>query len=223
MSGNPTMDSRIAGVVIATVSNIDDPDDLGRVKVKFPWMGENYQSDWASIAMPFAGDKTGFFFMPSVGDVVLVAFDHGDVNRPFIIGSLWNKKAKPPGTSQDAKDSIFRIRTKEGNEIIFNDEKNQANRLLEIKTGSGHCIILGSQKIEIKDKNGKNSICIDAQAGSVKMESSNKISIKAPTVEIEATANMKIKSGILKAEASGVAELKASGPMTIQGAIVKIN
>ena len=223
MSGNSTTDSRIAGVVIATVSNIDDPDDLGRIKVKFPWMGENYQSDWASIAMPMTGSKTGFFFMPSVGDVVLVAFDHGDVNRPFIIGSLWNKKAKPPGTSADAKNRIFRLRTKEGNEIIFDDESNQANRKVEIRTGSGHCIIIGSQKIEIKDKDAKNSVCIDAQAQSVLLESSNKISIKAPTIEIEATANMKIKSGVLNVESNGVAQIKASGPLTIQGAIVKIN
>ena len=223
MCSSSIPDSRIPGVVVATVSNIDDPDGLGRAKVKFPWMGENYESDWVNIAMPLAGNNTGFFFIPSVGDVVLVAFDHGDVNRPFILGSLWNKKAKPPGTSQDAKNKIFRLRTAEGNEIVFCDESNQANRKVEIRTGSGQCIILGSQKIEIKDKEGKDSICIDAQAHSVKIESSNKISIKAPTIEIEATANMKIRSGMLNVESNGVFELKSSGPMCIQGAIVKIN
>ena len=223
MSSSSILDTRIAGVVTATVANIDDPDGLGRAKVKFLWMGENYESDWVNIAMPMAGNKTGFFFMPSVGDVALVAFDHGDVNHPFILGFLWNKKSKPPGTSQEAKKKIFRLRTEEGNEIVFDDESNQTNRKVEIRTGSGHCIIIGSQKIEIKDKDGKNSVCIDAQAQSVKIESSSKISIKAPTIEMEATASMKIKSSMLNVESNGDFELKSSGPMSIQGAIVKIN
>jgi phage baseplate assembly protein V len=223
MSSSSILGQRIPGVVVATVSNIDDPENLGRIKVKLPWMGENHETDWAHVAVPMAGGNSGFFFLPSVDDEVIVAFDRGDINHPFILGSIWNKKAKPPGTSDDAKKNIFRLRTKEGNEILFDDQSSQANRKLEIRTGSGHCIILGSEKIEIKDKNGENSVCIDSQGQSVQIESGNKISIKAPVIEMEATGSMKIKSNTLNVESGGVLDLKATGPMTIQGAIVKIN
>lgn len=223
MSSSSILSLRIPGIVIATVTNNNDPDNLGRVKVAFPWMDDKYETDWASIAQPMAGKNNGFFFIPEVDDEVLVAFDHGDINHPFVLGSIWNKNAKPPGTGDDAKKRIFKLRTKEGSELVFNDESNQANRRVEIRTSSGHSIILGSSKIEIKDKDGKNSICIDAQAKSVQIECEKKFSIKAPVIEIEATGNMKIKSNMLNVESNGVLGLKASGPMTIQGAVVKIN
>jgi uncharacterized protein involved in type VI secretion and phage assembly len=222
MSSSSILGQRISGVVIATVSNIEDPENLGRIKVKLPWMGENYETDWAHIAVPMAGKDSGFFFIPSVDDEVVVAFDHGDINHPFILGSIWNKSAKPPGKSDDAKKRIFRLRTKEGNEILFDDQSGQASKV-EIRTGSGLCIILGSKKIEIKDKNEKNFVSIDSQSGSIKIESNNNISIKAPNIEMEATASMKIKSKILNVESSGTLDLKANGIMNIQGSLVKIN
>ncbi|MEJ2366105.1 MAG: phage baseplate assembly protein V, partial [Deltaproteobacteria bacterium] len=94
--------SKVYGVVVGIVRDIKDPENLGRVKVDFPWLGEaaeavSIKSDddrahsfWARIAVLMAGKERGTYFIPEVDDEVLVAFEHGDMDRPFIVGGLWN-------------------------------------------------------------------------------------------------------------------------------------
>ena len=72
------------------------PQDMGRVRLRFPWMGEDAVSFWARVAMPGAGKDYGIVWLPQVGDEVLVAFEHGDTSRPFVIGGLWNGTDTPP-------------------------------------------------------------------------------------------------------------------------------
>jgi uncharacterized protein involved in type VI secretion and phage assembly len=125
--------SRIYGVVVGVVTNNQDPDNLGKVKVKFPWLVENDESTWARVASPMAGANRGIIFIPEVDDEVLVAFDHGDVRAPYILGAVWNGTDKPPQEKG-------------------NDDKNN---LRIIKSRSNHMIILddtsGSEKIQIID------------------------------------------------------------------------
>src|SRR5262249_22667121 len=138
--------SRCYGVVIGVVTNNQDPDGLGRVKVKFPWLVDNDESNWARIASPMAGSDRGFSFLPAVQDEVLVAFEHGDFRSPYILGALWNGVDKPPGEKKS-------------------DSKNEK---LLIKSRSQHLFILddtaGKEKIQIIDKTGKNSIVIDSSS-----------------------------------------------------------
>jgi len=85
---------RFKGTVSAVVTNNNDPDSLYRVKVRFPWLpSEN--SNWARVTVPAVGSP---FVLPEVDDEVLVAFDHGDIRFPVVIGTLWNGKDKPPAT-----------------------------------------------------------------------------------------------------------------------------
>jgi hypothetical protein len=79
---------RIDGVVCGVVSNTKDPENLGRVKVALPWLATDYESDWAPVGQLFAGETAGSFFVPSPGDQVLVAFEFGDMRRPYVLGSL---------------------------------------------------------------------------------------------------------------------------------------
>lgn len=227
MSSSSILGLKISGMGIGVVTNVNDPENLGRIKVKLPWLSETYETDWASIAVPMTGANMGFFFVPSVEDEVLVAFDHGDILRPIVIGSIWHKTAKPPGTSADAMDKIFRLKTKKGNELVFDDKIDK----VEIRMASGHYITVGPEKIEITDK-GKDSIILDSQANSIKIqskkdmqiESTNKLSIKAMTIEMEATASMKLKSSsTMNLESSGMMGIKGSGVTTIEGGLVKIN
>ena len=85
-----------AGVVIGLVTNNQDPDGQGRVKVKFPWLSDDQESNWARLAMPMAGKNRGLFLLPEVGDEVLVMFEQGDVNHPYVIGAVWNGADTPP-------------------------------------------------------------------------------------------------------------------------------
>ena len=203
---------QIYGVVIGIVTNNKDTEGMGRVKVKFPWRGDSDESYWARVSTLMAGKDRGSFFLPEVGDEVLVAFDHGDINHPYVIGTLWNGVDTPPETNADGKNNIRKIKSRSGHEIIFDDNDEQKKEKIEIRTKAGHTIILddsaGAEKIEIKDKTGNNSIVIDSVQNAIAISSQMKLSIKAQAIEIESGGMMSIKS---------------SATLTIQGAIVKIN
>src|SRR5690606_21967753 len=89
--------AKIRGVHLAlVVNNKDDDGNLGyQVCVKYPWLSDRDQSYWARIAVPMAGNERGTYFLPEIDDQVLVVFEHGDINRPIIIGTLWSKQQIP--------------------------------------------------------------------------------------------------------------------------------
>ena len=97
---------RIHGVVVGIITDNNDPEELGRVRVSFPWRGERDQSRWARVATLMAGNDRGTFFLPEVEDEVLVAFDRGDMNHPYVIGTLWNGVDTPPETNSDGSNNI---------------------------------------------------------------------------------------------------------------------
>ncbi len=225
--------SRVFGVAAGMVTNNHDPDGMGRVKVKFPWLSDDNETGWVRIATLMAGKERGTFFLPEVGDEVLVAFEHGDINRPYVIGSLWNGEAKPPETNSDGKNNIRLIHSRSGHEIILNDDETAKKEKIEIHTKGKHKIVLddtaGQEKIEI-NTNAKHKIVLDDTAGQEKIEvvdktGSNKITIDSMqnSINIESSMKLKIKSQMIEIEAGGMMTLKSSGVLTIQGSIVKIN
>ncbi len=201
---------RTYGVAAGIVTNNKDPEELGRLKVKFPWLSDDNETDWVRMTTFMAGGGRGSFFLPEVGDEVLVAFEHGDINRPYVIGALWNGVDKPPETNSDGQNNIRKIKSRSGHEIIFND--GNTTEKIEIHTSAGHKVVLddsaGQEKIEIIDKTGNNKITIDSVQNSINIESAMQLSIKAKVVEIEGTTSLTLKS---------------TAVLTIQGQPVKIN
>lgn len=203
---------RIEGVAIGIVTNNKDPEGMGRVKLKFPWLSEENESDWVRIATLMAGADRGSYFLPEVDDEVLVAFDHGEIHYPYVVGALWNGPDKPPEANSDGKNNIRKIRSRSGHEIILDDNSEQKKEKVTIQTHAGHQIVLddsaGQEKIEIKDKTGSNTILIDSVQNSIAIQSQMKLTIKSAMIEIEADTMMTIKAGAV---------------LTLQGALVKIN
>ncbi len=203
---------RVFGVAGGIVTNNQDPDGQGRVKVKFPWLSDDNETDWVRIATLMAGRGRGSFFLPEVGDEVLCAFEHGDINRPYVIGALWNGVDKPPETNSDGQNNIRKIRSRSGHEILFNDDNTSMQEKIEIHTNSGHTIVLddsaGQEKIDIVDKTGTNKVTIDSVQNAISIESGLQLSIKSQVINIEAGAMLTLKAG---------------ATLTIQGALVKIN
>lgn len=200
------MASRIQGVVVGVVTNNEDPDFMGRVKLKFPWLSDADESYWARIATPMAGEKCGVYFLPEVGDEVLVIFEHGDVRFPYVIGALWNGKEAPPEKNENGKNDIRLIKSRSGHEIRLNDED-------------------GKEKIEIMDKSGKNSIIFDTAENRITITADKDITLAATqgtikldarTIEIKSSADTKIEAG------AGM-DVKANSTMNIKGATVNIN
>ncbi|MDQ1707806.1 MAG: hypothetical protein QOJ88_1017 [Pyrinomonadaceae bacterium] len=205
-----TADQRYFGVYEAIVTEVNDPSKEGRAQVKFPWFDEQMTTEWCRVRQFYAGNDYGAFFVPEVGDEVLVAFIQGDMHFPVVLGGLYNGKDKPPTARSADKDQKL-IRTKGKHELLFDDSKNQER--VRIKTKGGHEITLddisGSEKIAIVDSKSKNKIVIDTAANSITVESSGgKLVLKASEVEISADSTLKIEAG---------------GQLTIKGATVNIN
>ena len=197
---------RIYGVVVGLVTNNQDPDGLGRVKLKFPWLSDEDESHWARVAAPMAGNDRGVYFLPEVDDEVLVAFEHGDPRFPYVVGALWNGKDVPPAKNDDGKNNVRVIKSRSGHVIRLTDED-------------------GKEKIEIVDKSEKNSLVIDTAKNTITITSDKDIvfsaskgaiKLDAKTIEIKSSAETKVESG------SGL-DVKASGTMNIKGATVNIN
>ena len=203
---------QVFGVAPGIVTNNQDSEGLGRVKIRFPWLSDDNETNWVRVATLMAGSGRGAFFLPEVGDEVLVAFEHGDINQPYVIGALWNGVASPPETNSDGKNNIRKIRSRSGHEIIFNDDDTSQQEKIEIHTNAGHQVLLddsaGQEKIEIIDKTGSNKITIDSVQNSINIESAMQLKIKANMVEIEGTTSLTLKS---------------NAALTIQGLPVKIN
>ena len=111
--------SKFYGVTTGQVINPADPLMMGRVQVRLPFIDALDLSPWARVAVPMAGMLHGTYMLPNPGDEVLVAFEHGDVNAPYIIGSLWTATAPPPLPSPIPQ--IRAIRTPLGNQIVFTE------------------------------------------------------------------------------------------------------
>jgi len=201
---------RIYGVVVGVVTNNQDPEKLGRVKVVYPWLSDSEESHWARVATLMAGKDRGSFYLPEVDDEVLLAFEHGDVRFPYVVGSLWNGKDTPRYDNADGKNDKRVITSRAGHEFVFddNDQKGQ----VVIHTKKNHTITLddsaGGEKISIVDKTGGNSVEIDSVQNSIAVKSAMKLTIESQVIEIKAGATMKLEAG---------------ATMTIKGAVVMIN
>lgn len=111
-----------SGVVIGQVTDNNDPLDQGRIQVRFPWLGEDTEPRWLSVASSMGGADRGIFFMPEPGDEALVAFQQADFEHGYIVGFLWNPQHRPPTTSPDERV----IMSREGHALRFLDSEGVA-------------------------------------------------------------------------------------------------
>jgi phage baseplate assembly protein gpV len=191
-----------ASLVIGLVLDNEDPDGLGRVRIKLPGLSADESGYWARVAAPMAGDGRGTFFLPEKKDEVLVAFEQGDITRPYILGALWNTEDKPPATNPNVR----LIKSRKGHSVRFDDTD-------------------GAEKIEIIDKSGENSVTLDAESSTISIKSSQDVVIEAPQGKISLHAkNVEVKSTAdTNVEAQTTLNLKAGATMTIKGQRVNIN
>ncbi|MFS8979351.1 phage baseplate assembly protein V [Cupriavidus necator] len=175
------------GVCPALVLDIRDPDQQGRVKVTLPWSpdasGQRYEA-WARMATLFGGGNRGSWFVPDVDDEVLVAFEHGDPRRPYVLGGLWNGRDAPPETMDGAGNNDKKvIRSRNGVKLTMDDQDGQ--ELLRLETPGGQKFTLkdGPGAVTIEDSNG-NSVKLETSG--VTVTASTKVTVNASTVAVSA-------------------------------------
>jgi uncharacterized protein involved in type VI secretion and phage assembly len=206
----PASKKSLEGLVVAIVTNNEDPDKLGRVRVKFPGLND-LEGWWARIATVHAGKDRGLLMLPKVGDEVLVGFENGDLRKPYVLGSLFNGK-DTPGEMVD-KDGSFWLKSDKFIEVRSKDN-------VTVKTDK-------DMTVEIKgDANEKV-----AKTLTVKVDQNEEIKV-GQSFKLEAGTELTLKCGgaQIKLSASGQIEIKGtmvtvqgSGPLTLKGATVAIN
>ena len=198
---------KVNGVALATVINNIDSTTEARVQVMLPWLPGFMP--WARVAMPMAGMLRGMYFMPQVGDEVLVAFNQGDVREPIVVGALWNTLDRPPVLAPTDAVTQRKIRTPLGHELSF-DETTQS---VTLTSNTLSKVTLDPLKAELSTPLASVTI---GKAGDVTITGATRITLDAPLIEIKATS-------VLTARSNGTATLQASGACSVQGAVVKIN
>jgi uncharacterized protein involved in type VI secretion and phage assembly len=139
------------GVVTAIVKSLNDPEGQGRIELQFPWLSDSLRSSWAPVAAPLAGKQRGLFFMPEIDDEVLVAFEHGRFEHPYIVGYLWNGVDTPPESNPDNRVVV----TPGGHTLRFEDGA-------------------GGKKVILKSSSGQ-TITLDDSDGSITLEGGQRI------------------------------------------------
>ncbi len=185
-SRSRSTDRRYYGVAEAIVMDVNDPEKEGRVKVRYPWFDEQTVSDWCRVRQLYAGGGYGTFFVPEVGDEVVVAFIHGDMRMPIVLGGLYNGKDKP-SVFRDAGNDPKLIRTRGGSEILMRDTP-------------------GKEQIQITDKNGNllvidtanNTMTLQARSDVAIESQTGRLRLKGATIDIEATGRMTLKGSTIE-------------------------
>src|SRR5919201_1095721 len=215
----------INGVVVALVTDNNDPNNGARVKLKFPWLDDNYQSDWARITQLGAGPNSGAVWIPEVNDEVLVAFEHGDIRRPYVVGSLYNGQDTPnlgSGLFDNGKVKRRGFISRKGHQFIFFDDQSKA----------GVAIISSDGNLKISLNETNSEIHISSQ-GKVHVESQQDMTFESQanlklsaqqgiTLETQTNLNLKGSSGATL-DGGPQLEMKSSGQTKVSGTMVDVN
>lgn len=192
--------SPFGAVVTALVTDVNDPDDMGRVKVKFPWLSGSYNSDWARTVQVGAGAKRGAVMLPEVDDEVLVAFDRGDADHPVVLGGLYNGVDLPElgdGLIDGATGAVKRrgFVSKDGHKLVFLDDASKSGILLATAENALR-ISLNDTKSSIKiTSKGK----VEVEANEVTVTAKGKLTLKASTgITIDGGPSVEVKGSIIK-------------------------
>jgi uncharacterized protein involved in type VI secretion and phage assembly len=199
----------VYGVVSALVTDVNDPENLGRVKLKFPWMSEDYTSDWARMVQLAAGPDRGAVLLPEVNDEVLVAFEQGDLRRPFVLGGLYNGVAKPKlGDGLVDSTGVKRrgFISKKGHKVVFMDDDAK----------SGVMVATADNGLRIALKETGTTIRINSK-GKVEIEAQGDVTVKAQG-QMQLTAQ-----GAMELKAQGGLKIDGGPQVEIKGGIVKLN
>lgn len=187
---------KLTGVAVGIVTNNQDPKQLGRVKIRFPWLPGEEDSFWAMIAVLMAGNERGTYFLPEVDDQVLVAFEHGDIRRPFVLGALWSKSAPPPETNADGKNNKRLIRSRSGLQIEFDDSDGHEQLTITDKDGDYRLILNPPEKL----------LTIES-AGDLKLKAREKVTIEGKEITLSSSSKTTVK---------------ASAALSLEGATTKV-
>jgi uncharacterized protein involved in type VI secretion and phage assembly len=203
------------GVYPALVTDIVDPDRLGRVQVRFPWLGKEGDRDvraWATLCTPYADVGQGLQIMPELDSQVVVAFEAGNLRRPYVVGAAWNGDASVPQLPQ-RPNNIRVLRSRAGSRLEFDDTSGAPK--VTVSTDSGHQVVLdagGGQEVVVRHASG-----CTVRLTTTGVEISGNVTVDVNTVLVTVDAPLATFSGIVKCQTL-IAESVVMSPSYTPGA-----
>ncbi|MEV8354417.1 VgrG-related protein [Streptomyces niveus] len=246
-TGGSGTGGRCVGLVSGTVTDTQDPEGSGRVKVRFPWLSDEYASDWARTAQS-GGTGGGEAFIPEVGDEVLVGFEHGHLDRPYVLAGLYNGKDRPGGGGGEggaADGGTGGPGAGAGGDLV--DPTSGAVNRRAFASKSGNQLELleaanGPQGVRLRTGDGKLTIALDRTEtaivvnsdGSVTIEAKERVAIKAAGgVALDAgrgaleltgdSVTLTSRSGVAVDGGNGKVELSSGGSVEVRGGQVTVD
>ncbi|MEA5514607.1 VgrG-related protein [Nodularia sp. UHCC 0506] len=221
--------------LVGIVSNNKDPKGWGRVRVKFPTLTEEHESNWARVVSAGAGPNRGFDCLPEVNDEVLVAFEHGDIHRPYVIGGVWNGKDAPSEKVDDSvvggKVRLRTFKTRVGHKLQFVEEDKGTKKGAYLQTTDGHNLRMNdSDKFAELETTGGHKFRCDDSNKTISLTSTGDITVKSGTTgttnkisvnggEIALTATQKITltvgSSTIEVTPNGIT-IRTGGTLSVQ-------
>jgi uncharacterized protein involved in type VI secretion and phage assembly len=229
-----------AGLLVGEVTNINDPESVGRVKVRFPGLSSEQESGWARVLTMGGGKSRGMVFLPEVGDEVLVGFEGGDLRQPVVLGGLYGSKSTiPKWDVASGKVNGRRITSRLGHivELADGDAPATQHVLLQL-AGEKSKLRLGKDKVDLEVpsgvpvvlKSGQGSITIGADGSitlkgtNIVLEAEQKLSMSANAqAELKGTAGVTIQSSGQTAVKGSMVQVEGSGMVEVKGGMVQIN
>ena len=180
-----TASRRLFGLYPALVVDIVDPQSLGRIQVAFPWLGEvgNDVKAWARLVSLYADDDQGWQILPEVGTEVIVGFEAGAIERPYIVGAVWNGRQAPPQAAEAANNKRV-LKTRSGSLLEFDDTQGAAKVTLSLQ--SGHTLVLDDAAQEVTPKHGNGCELVMNAGGQVSITANSTVEITASAVNLHA-------------------------------------
>ncbi|ANZ38866.1 type IV secretion protein Rhs [Lentzea guizhouensis] len=212
------------GLVPAVVTNAKDPLNLGRVQLKFPWLSADFTSVWARTVQAGAGAGRGMLVLPEVGDEVLVGFEHGDLDAPYVLGGLHNGKDRPPELGKppvDGGNGEIAVRgfvSRKGHKVELVEDEG-----IVISSGDGKFVVKLDQKAQTVEITSGGKVTVGARNGITVDAGTGPLELKGRNVAIKAAAELKAEGVQVKVAGQAQTEVTADGVLTVKGSIVKIN
>ncbi len=227
-----TGDNRIFGVVVGQIAQNYDQDMPGRVCVTVPVRDkEANELKWARVAMPSGGSGWGHYFLPEVGDQVLLAFEQGNIEKPYVIGCIPRDRDQILKKSVDEDNQYKKIVTKHGNMIYFEDHREgegDKDKIRVVTAKEGHRIELDNEKkvILVSDKEGKNLIQMQTESGQMEITAEKKLTIKVgdniQLIMNGSNGTVELKASKLDVETSGNTNINANGSAGLKGSNITV-
>lgn len=187
------------GLYPATVTDLEDPEALGRIEVAFDWLeatdGGDAPRGWATLITPYADADQGYQMVPEIGSTVVVAFQAGHLDHPYVVGAVWNGQAAPPEAFSNANDRRL-IRTRSGSELEFDDTEGAVR--ITIRTPAGNEIVLDDADLSIEVTAPSGARIELTPAGGVTVEAASTVDVSAAMVTVDAP--MSRFSGVVQCE-----------------------